>query len=175
MAQGRQADCLWSLVIAERKKAARYRRGCERRPRSNPLRTCGGTLRCFSKIFPWGISTMFSQDVWTTYHKDLSGAKTKHDRVARHMIVTRYRCSRLEFGLTGCGESFSLRAAFYPQFDIAKQPEYCRAAQRPPWCGKYAVSRIVFTWSIEKRQATCKDNASSFCKDYVIRVVAASL
>jgi len=118
---------------------------------------------------------MFSRDVLTTYHKDLSGAKTKHDRVARHMIVTRYRCSRLEFGLTGCGESFSLRAAFYPQFDIAKQPEYCRAAQRPPWCGKYAVSRIVFTWSIEKRQATCKDNASSFCKDYVIRVVAASL
>jgi hypothetical protein len=73
-----------------------------------------GTLLCFSKIFPWGISTTFSRDVWTTYHKDLSGAKTKHDRVARHTIVTRYRSSRLEFGLTGCGESCSLKAAFYP-------------------------------------------------------------
>ena len=174
MAQGRQADCLWSLVIAERKKAARYRRGCERRPRSNPLRTCGGTLRCFSKIFPWGISTMFSQDVWTTYHKDLSGAKTKHDRVARHAIVTRFALlvwNRIN-GLRG---KVALLKQLSTQFDIPKRPQYCRAAQRPPWCGKYAVLRIVLTWSIEKRQATCKDNASSFCKDYVIRVVAASL
>ena len=66
------------------------------------------------KDISMGHSTMFSRDVWTTYHKDLSGAKTKHDRVARHTIVTRYRSSRLEFGLTGRGESCSLKAAFYP-------------------------------------------------------------
>jgi|SoiMethySBSTD1v2_1073268.scaffolds.fasta_scaffold833508_2 hypothetical protein len=69
-----------------------------------------GTLLCYFKDISMGISAIFSRDVLTTYHKDLSGAKTKHDRVTPDA----YRCSRLQFGFTGCGESCSLKAAFYP-------------------------------------------------------------
>ena len=71
-------------------------------------------LLCYLKDISMGhFGDVFARCL-TTYHKDLSGAKTKHDRVARHTIVTRYRSSRLEFGLTGRGESCSLKAAFYP-------------------------------------------------------------
>src|SRR5689334_8337847 len=83
--------------------------------------------------------------------------------------------SPFQFLLKKIPPLFACHGGSIHRFDIPKRPEYCRPAQRPPWCGKYAVPRIVFTWSIEKRQATCKNNASSFGKDYVIRVVTASL
>jgi len=130
---------------------------------------CAAFQRYFHGAFRRCFRRMFGQPITRIYQGQRRNTIASH--VTRSSLVSLFSFG---IGLTGCGGKVALLKQLSTQFDIPKRPQYCRAAQRPPWCGKYAVLRIVLTWSIEKRQATCKDNASSFCKDYVIRVVVAS-